>query len=266
MLARRREQIVLILGLAVANVLLGWYLVRLWRTYCSNSSWIYARTESEQIAAPTAELAKAESLKNFADIVDGNLFSPQRTSQPLQPAQEVKPPELPLLYGTMDLGNGWFALMASGGESSPVSKRVLPGDEIDGYKLVSIGTSQVVLSWQQRMFTVDVSESARRVPRIVEKAAPAQASSAPPRSEPPPSNVGTHTVAVAPVKTSSGAAVHQVSGYIPPGVDADAPEGTVADGRRKVVVPTPFGPQVRWVPVEPAGSQVPNSNPRNQQP
>jgi len=266
MLTSRREQIVLVLSLAVANLLLGWYLVRLGRTYRSSTRWIYAATESEHAAAPAAEAAKTGAPQSFADIVDGNLFSPQRTSQLLQAAQEVKPPELPLLYGTMNVGDGWFALMAPGGESSPLSKRVLPGEEIGGYKLVSIGTSQVVLDWQQRTFTVDVSESARRVPRIVEKTAPAQVST-PGGSRPLLSNSPTRPAAVNTVGGSPPGAGHQASGYMPPGADADAPEGTVVDGRRKVVVQSPFGPQVRWVPVAPPAPQTPNSNqPQNQQP
>lgn len=263
MLTGRREQIVLVLGLAVANVLLACVLVRMWRNYQDNSRWIYASPESRLAAAPQSENPKAAAPQSFADIVDGNLFSPRRTSQPAEDAQAVKPPDLPLLYGTMNLGDGWFALMAPGGESSPVSKRVLPGEEIGGYKLVSIGTSQVVLDWQQKTFTVDVSESARQVPRILDRTGSPQTSAA--RSEPStPNPVRTVVTSVA---APSEKAAHQVSGYMPPGADADTPEGTVIDGRRKMVVPTPFGPQVRWVAVEPAAPQTPNSNqPQNHQP
>ena len=115
--------------------------------------------------------------QSFVEIVDRNVFSPLRGSQPPQPQEEAKAPKPPLLFGTMNLGNGWFALMAPGDQPSPASKRVLPGEEIGGYKLVSIGTSNVVIEWQEKKITLDISESARRAP--IEKTASASPRSAP---------------------------------------------------------------------------------------
>jgi hypothetical protein len=267
MLARRREQIFLVLGLVALNVLLGWYLARLARDYRSRTRWIYAGVHSVPLSTPAAAPNQAAWPQSFTQIVDRSLFSPQRSSQPPQPAQEAKAPELPLLYGTMNLGDGWFALMAPGGQSSPASKRVLPGEEIGGYKLLSIATSQVVLDWEEKKFTVDVSESARRVPRIVEGTErSAAATSTAGRSEPAPV-AGSRTAAVTSVGGSSAGAAHQASGYMPQGADADAPLGTIIDGRRKILAQTPFGPQVRWELVQPSGSQAPNQNqPQNKQP
>ena len=264
MLTGRREQIVLLLCLVVANVALGWHLGRLWREYRSRTRWIYATAATEAAAVPAVDSAQPLMSQNFADIVDRNLFSPQRTNQPPQTAQEVKPPELPLLYGSMNLGKGWFALMAPGGEASPVPKRVVPGDEIGGYKLVSIAVSQVVLNWQGKQVTVDVSESARRVPRIVERAAAPEGASG--RSQPGPAPAATGR---GPVISVSGSAEkdHVNEPWSPPGAKPDTPEGTVIDGRRKVVVDTPFGKQIEWQLVNPSEPQAPNQNqPQNRQP
>jgi len=264
MLTGRRERIVLLLCLVVANVGLGWHLERLWREYRGRTQWVYAAAAPEPPAVAAADSAQPATSQNFGDIVDRNLFSPQRTNQPPQAAQEVKAPELPLLYGSMNLGNGWFALIAPGGESSPTPKRVVPGDEIGGYKLVSIAASQVVLSWQGKQVTVDVSESARRIPRIVERAATTETGSGRPQPGPAPTAPGR-----SPVISVGGSAEkeHVNEPWSPPGATEDTPEGTIINGRRKVVVDTLFGKQIEWQLVNPSESQAPSQNqPQNRQP
>ena len=264
MLTGRREQIVFMLCLVVANAGLGWHLERLWREDRGRTRWIYAAAAPEAPAVADADSAQPRTPQNFGDIADRNLFSPQRANQPPQAAQEVKTPELPLLYGSMNLGNGWFALMAPGGESSPAPKRVVPGDEIGGYKLVSIAVSQVVLTWQGKQVTVDVSESARRIPRIVERAATPEAGSG--RPQPGPAPAAAARGSVISVAGSAGKE-HIDEPWSPPGATEDTPEGTVINGRRKVVVDTPFGKEIEWQLVNPSESQTPNPNqPQNRQP
>ena len=144
------------------------------------------------------------------------------------------------------------------------SKKVVPGEEIGGYKLVSIANSQVVVEWGEKKFTIDVSESARRVPRIIDRTASAKAER--PASAPPVTTAGASAPRVTSVApTASTASNKPASGYNPPGADPDAPVGTVVAGRRKVVVPTPFGPQIEWQPVEQAGAPTPNQNSKKEQ-
>ena len=264
MLTGRREQIALLLCLVAVNVGLGWHLGRLWRDYRGRTRWIYGAAASEAPAAVATASVQPALSQSFGDIVDRNLFSPQRTSQPPQAAQEVKAPDLPLLYGSMNLGAGWFALMAPGGESLPVPKRVVPGDEIGGYKLVSIAVSQVVLSWQGRQVTLDVSESARRIPRIVERAAAPEGGAGRPQPGPAAAAAGRGPV----VSVAGGAEKEHINEpWSPPGATPDTPEGTVINGRRKVVVDTPFGKQIEWQLVNPSEPQAPKQNePQNRQP
>jgi len=261
MLTRRREQIFLLLGLVALNVPLGWYLARLARDYRSRTRWIYAGISSAPLSRPAAAPNQAGWPQSFTQIVDRNLFSPQRTSQPQQ-QEEVKVPPLPLLYGTMNLGDGWFALMAAGDETSPASRKVLPGEEIGGFKLVSIGTSDAVVEWQERKFTVDVSESARRVPRIVEKTVSTTGRPAPsPAPATTTAAARSNPVTSAAPSSGSGSSPARTGPWAPPGVSPDAPIGTVAGGMQKVLVPTPFGGQIQWRPVQPqsnASNQPPN--------
>ena len=252
MLARRREQILIISGLIGLNILLGWFLGRLWKDYRSRTQWLYTGAPAQLPATPAGPPEQAGAPQSFVEIVDRNVFSPLRGSQPPQPQEEAKAPKLPLLFGTMNLGDGWFALMAPGDQASPAPKRVLPGEEIGGYKLASIGVSNVVIEWQEKTITLDISESARHVPGIVERSASAGPSPPPVTKAGGPAN---QVTTVAPL--SGGSASTSTGGWSPPGVSPDAPAGTVAAGKRKVLVPTPFGTMVQWQDVGQSGSQAP---------
>jgi hypothetical protein len=253
MLARRREQILTIVGLVGLNILLGWFLARLWKDYRSRTQWLYTTAPAQPPATPVASANQAGQPQSFVEIVDRSVFSPLRGSPPAQPQEQAKAPKPPFLFGTMNLGNGWFALMAPGDEPSPVSKRVLPGEEIGGYKLVSIGTSNVVLQWQDKKITMDISESALRVPGNVEKTAGASVRSAPVSTAGSPAASTMRSVSPVSV-VGPPPSVRQVT---PPGASPDAPPGTVVGGRRKVLVQTPFGTMVQWQEVGQPGSQAP---------
>ena len=240
MLGRRREQILIISGLIGLNILLGWSLGRLWKDYRSRTQWLYVGASAHPAATLAAGPRQAGQPQSFVEIVDRNLFSPLRGSQPPQPPQEeAKAPKLPLLFGTMNLGKGRFALMAPGDQPSAASKRVLPGEDIGGYKLVSIGTSNVVLEWQEKKITLDIFESARRPPGSVERTVNARVAPGPRAGAAP--NPGTPGT---PGFARGASPPSPVLG--PPGAPPDAPFGTVIDGRRKVLVPTPFGALVQW--------------------
>jgi len=252
MLARRREQIVIVFGLVGLNILLGWFLGQRWKDYRSRTEWLYASAPAQPLATPAAGLNReAGQPQSFVEIVDRNVFSPLRGSQPPQPQEEAKAPRPPLLFGTMNLGDGWFALMAPGDQPSPASKRVLPGEEIGGYKLVSIGTSNVVIEWQEKKITLDISESARRGP--IEKTASPSVRAAPVTTA---GSAPSPMTPVAPFAGGAGFTSHAQSA--PPGASPDVPPGTIIGGKQKVLVPTPFGMRPAWQDVGQAGSQAPN--------
>jgi len=249
---RRRERIFIIAGLIVLNILLVWFAGRLWKDYRNRTAWLHAATLPQPLGAPAPGSNRAAQPQSYVDIVDRDLFSPLRGTQPAQPQEEVKAPKPPFLSGTMNLGKGWFALMAPGDQSSPVYSRVLPGEEIGGYKLVSIGASSVVVQWQEKKITVDISEPSHRGPGNTEASSgggprPAGGSSVGRPAGP----------SVNPLITSRAA-----SRPLNPQVAQSTPapqvaEGTVVGGKRAVVVATPFGPVTQWVDVSPSASQSP---------
>jgi hypothetical protein len=253
MLGRRREQILIIVGLVGLNVLLAWLVLRLWKDYRSRTQWLYAGASALPLAPLASGSSRAAQPQSFVEIVDRNVFSPLRGSPPPQAQEEAKAPKPPLLFGTMNLGDGWFALMAPGDEASPVSKRVLPGEEIGGYKLVSIGTSNVVLEWQEKKITLDISESARHVPGMIEKTASPSARPAPVITSGSASASGT----IVPSHIA-GVAADSAARSSPPGVSPDVPVGTVIGGKRKVLIQTPFSTKVVWEDVGQPASEAPN--------
>jgi hypothetical protein len=248
MLGRRREQIFIIGGLIGLNVLLGWLLGRLWKDYRSRTEWLSASVAAQRPPTPAAGSNQTAQPQSFVEIVDRNVFSPLRGRQPAQPQEEAKAPKLPLLFGTMNLGEGRFALMSPGDQSPPVSKRVLPGGEIGGYKLVSIGTSNVVLEWQEKKITLEISEPASRGPGNVERTANVHPSAGTTAASTPNPVITVGSV-------SGGATPASAVNLRPSGPPPDVPVGTIIGGKRKVLQPTPFGMVPQWVDVSPSGTQ-----------
>jgi hypothetical protein len=251
MLARRREQILIIAGLIGLNILLGWSLGRLWKDYRRSTQWLYASAPAQPPSPLKAGSNQARQPQSFVEIVDRNVFSPLRGTPPPQPQEEAPAPKMPVLFGTMDLGSGRFALMAVSDQPSAASKRVLPGQEIGGYKLVSIGTSNVVLEWQDKKVTLDIFESARSTPGNVQRTASVR-------------SVGGATPVYSAPNKMRPTAISSVAGPRPPVPQAapSAPSpavqpGTVVGGKRMVLVNTPFGPVEQWQDVGTSGSQTP---------
>jgi hypothetical protein len=249
MLGRKRELILIVSGLIALNVLLGWLLVGRWKEYRNSIQWLSQGVAPQRALASATGSKQAGQPSSFVEIVDRNVFSPLRGSVPAQAQEEAKAPRLPVLFGTMNLGSGRFALMSPGDQSPPLSKRVLPGGEIGGYKLVSIGTSNVVVEWQDKRTTLEITAPAPapRVPGVTERTANMRTGAGT-----TPSSAARAAVVVP--ETGLGASATGRTGQ--PGATPDVPVGTVVGGKRKVLVSSPFGPMVQWEDVNATGSQT----------
>jgi hypothetical protein len=251
MLGRKRELILIVSGLIALNLLLGWLLAGRWKEYRNSIQWLSQGVAPQRALASATGSNQAGQPPSFVEIVDRNVFSPLRGSVPAQAQEQAKAPRMPVLFGTMNLGSGWFALMSPGDQSPPLSKRVLPGEEIGGYRLVSIGTSNVVVEWQDKRSTLEITAPAPvpRVPGVIERTANVRTGA----GTTPPSAPGAATVVVP--QAGLGASATGRTGQ--PSAPPDVPVGTVVGGKRKVVVSSPFGPLVQWEDVNAAGSQTP---------
>lgn len=264
MLARRREQIIVLVGLLGLNLGLAWSLERYWKDYRSRTQWVYAQSAPVTSTSPSKLSRAPAAAQSFAEIVNRTIFRPERTNE--APSESAKAPELPLLYGTMNLGDGLFAMMAPGDQPTALSRPVRPGEEIGGYRLVSIADSQVGLSWGEKQFTVSVWESARKIPRIVEKPAPTVRPAQSPAARAP-SGQGTtggsaasRSVVVGSGKTSGGFAGFNA----PPAAPPDAPVGAVVGGKRKVMRMSMMGPTYWWEDAEQPKAPPEAMNPKKE--
>jgi hypothetical protein len=251
MLGRKRELIFIVSGLIAVNVLLCWLLVGRWKEYRHSIQWLSRGVAPQRALASATGSKQTGQPSSFVEIVDRNVFSPLRGSAPAQAQEEAKAPRLPVLFGTMNLGSGRFALMSPGDQSPPLSKRVLPGEEIGGFKLVSIGTSNVVVEWQNKRTRLEITAPAPvpRTPGVIERTANVRTGAgATPSSAP-------GAAAVVVPETRLRASATGRTGQ--PGAPPDVPVGTVVGGKRKVLVPSPFGPVVQWEDVNATGSQTP---------
>ena len=240
---RRRQLLILHVGLIVAAALLGWRLVAEWK-------------RTNQLRYGASERAAARSLSpllpslpgwpevSTGEIVAKNLFTPDRNSDFTEPERPATAASLPIVFGTLNLGERYEALMAEGGAGGSRSfRRVKTGEQVGGYTVIEIRDDKVVVEFQGQRTTVDVYQSANTVARP-------QASSAPPAapvveaagSPPPQARPSPPPTRTAPTRTSPGADAASHSG---PNVRV-----TIEGNRRRVERDTPFGPQVWYENIE----------------
>jgi hypothetical protein len=178
----------------------------------------------------------------FAAVAEKTLFSPDRNPTVILDVVAPKPmPALPLYFGIMDLGEGPRALMAAKGGDQP--SEVAFGGKIGEFKLVSVRDDKVLLEWEGKKIEKRASDlTPQNV--VVERASSGSASPAAQSSNPSPAlSIPSEPVEAAPGKATGGGFRACVAGDNSPG-------GTVRDGMRKVVVPSPFGKICRWEPAQ----------------
>ena len=197
--------------------------------------------------APMA-IAAPVSAVQYADVAEKNLFSKDRNPNVVieqKPQEEKKMPALPSLYGVMGLPSGVQALMAEskGGPGRPMRS----GDTIGEFKILALDTVNVTFGWNGK-------EISRKVDELIDRSAGAAAGgpAAPaavvgPAAPPPPPPA---------VSNSNSAGKHgaiQVGTPVEPAYNClgndSSPAGTVDDGYRKTILPSPFGSLCKWVAI-----------------
>jgi hypothetical protein len=197
--------------------------------------------------APPAAPAPVVTATSYLDIAQKMLWSKDRNSQvvvdPPKPPEPPKPlPPLPAVHGVMNLGDGPIVMMSD----KPGSRHrgIHPGDTIGEYKLVSVDSEGLVLAFESRLVKKKLQELIDRG----QDTGPATGGQAQGST----ANMGTVANAATPppppAKPEPGGKLTEGLSQCQPG--DTSPPGTIANGMRKVVSQTPFGPACRWESVK----------------
>jgi len=190
-----------------------------------------------QTPAPPPVLATT-----YAPIAQKLLMDKSRNPEvpielPPPPPPPPPMPKLPLYHGMMNLGDeeGPIAIMSL--EANKPHKAIHPGETIGEFKLLAVSREGIDLEWRDQKVHKTLEEVTDRSHAAPPQAEPAKvaggyATPPPPRPEPPP-----------PAQYGPGAQAGDVRRCM----DSDTtPAGTVVNGYRKILRPSPFGVQCFW--------------------
>ncbi|HWB84994.1 MAG TPA: hypothetical protein VG675_12690 [Bryobacteraceae bacterium] len=235
----KRKLLLLNVLLAAVLVYAGWQFHNQWRAAKAREAATLSRKVKQAPAPPFTPLAQTPPVlpASYADIAQKDLFDRSRNPTVVVEAPQPPPPKpmpaLPIYRGMMNLGEGPVAIMSM--TPNGVHQAVHPGESIGPFKLVDVNSQQITLDWEGKIVQKNVDD-------ILESSAPAPAAES--RTAPP-------AAAPAPVaQTPKGPGVDVGKGLKACAPNDSTPAGTVSDGYRKVVSPTPFGESCRWEQVE----------------
>jgi hypothetical protein len=196
--------------------------------------------------APSASAsASAVSPAQYFEVAEKFLFSKDRNPtvvvEEKAPPPPPKPmPELPNVFGVMNLGFGPTVFMSLGGNPQQGYK---VGDTIGEFKLVAASSKELTFTWEDKSVTATLEELlARARPAQAQQANPAAAISRPgaqPDFSLPPPVKPPENVKAAPGSDIGG----DRRGCVP---GDSSPSGTVVDGWRKTSAQYAFGPICFW--------------------
>jgi len=185
----------------------------------------------------------------YAEVAQLNLFSKDRNPQvildPVVPPKEKPVPAFPVARGVLLWPGTPAAVVLSVRKGSP-QRAYRVDDQAGDWKIVSVDNQYVVLEWDGKEFKKRIDEL---MDRSAQGAETAQV----------PAGSGAPTVNAAPAPQAQSLSDSPKSErWIDVGASDmkgckpgdDSAVGTVADGFKKVVSSTPFGPGCRWEQVK----------------
>ena len=229
-----------VLALMVLLGLLGWQFRREWVwAHAREQTLIQSRLKPTPVQ-PLTPLSKVEPLTaaNYAPVAVYNLFSKDRNPNviipPPAPTPEKPVPPVPVARGVMLWPGAPPTVVLSLGSGSQKGYR--PGDVIGEWKIVAVDNKYLDLEWDGKKFHKRLDELFDKSSVVAEVP---QAPQAQPNT-PVASSTDLSKRASGPVGQDTGRGDRAcVAGDT-------SPAGTIADGFKKVVVTTPFGPSCRW--------------------
>ncbi len=192
---------------------------------------------------PPAPPAPALGVAQYFEVAERLLFAKDRNPMVVvEQKQEAPPkpmPDLPSVYGVMDLGMGptVFMSLGAGGQQG---YRV--GDQVGDFKLTAASNKELTFEWEGKPIVRsldDLVSASRKSSREAPMAAAAPPSSARPDFTPAPVVKPPENVRPAPGTDIGMGRRGCVAGD-------SSPEGTVVDGYKKVSKQYAFGPICYW--------------------
>jgi hypothetical protein len=237
----KRSYILINLLLLCSAAFLGYELRSQWNEYrLAHNIALLNPGSGVSETSPKAGVGPAV-VANYAAIVDNDLFSSDRTNvipleAPVEASKAAAPK--PILMGTLQLDEDEFALMVSDAQRDNTNyKRLKVGESLDGYTLVKILDQKVMMKVEGKEVEVRLNEPSKMVAREISPAA----------SKAPGTAGQVTTVGSGPPATASARSGTTASQEVPKGA---VPPGTVVNGRRKILVPSPFGMMESWEEVK----------------
>jgi hypothetical protein len=246
----KKKLLLLDLVLAALAVVLALRLRDQWLEARKREQVVLGQRVRQLPAPPYSRLPAVQpvSAATYADIAQKNLFSLDRNPTVIVAVAPPKPmPELPVFFGAMNLGDGPVAMMSV--KSGETQQPIRYGEKIGEFVLVAVNREEIILEWDGKKITKKPSELR---PKIAASNPPAGAAAAAQPGAAASSgaqatslNVSSKPVEAAPGQDTGGGFRACLAGD-------NSPAGTVRDGMRKVMTPTPFGSRVmcRWEPVK----------------
>jgi hypothetical protein len=231
----KRRLLILDLVLAALVALVGWRARQQWLEARHRDAMVLGQQIKPLPPPPLAPLPVPAPVRaaDYIEVAEKMLLSRDRNPTVVIEKPPEKPlPPLPVLYGLMDLGDGLTAIMSE--KSGAPSQGVRAGDRIGPFVLAAINRQEAVFDFEGRRVS-------KRLEELMPKSSPAEsgveaaraAASAPPQP-----------VVQQPSVAGPGPQLTDDIRACQPG-DTDPP-GTVRDGFRKIITPTPFGATCRW--------------------
>lgn len=230
---KRHWVIINALLLLLASIMV-YQLRKQWRLYERQHNPASLNASAGQVPRIGARGSRSVAPANYLVISDNHLFNVERNNAiPPEPVPTPEPSVTapkPILMGVMGLAGSSYALMVSGnGGESSLYRRLKLGEQLDGYTLVRVLQDRVVMNAGGQEIDVRIADQPRRS-QPAAQAAPAASAGA-----------------ISSLGTPGGQATASSDPKFPP---QNAPEGTVFNGKRKRMVPSPFGMTVVWEDVK----------------
>jgi hypothetical protein len=236
----KRKLLLLDLALAALMGASGWRLCQNWGTARARERMVLGKVVKPLAPPPLSDLPAVRPLTaaGYGEVAQKMLFSKDRnpTVIVVVEVKEKPMPPLPVLHGVVDVGDGPVAILKVNANSQDHGFR--PGDDVGEFKLVAVNSKEIVFHWDDKVVKKTLEElmdktAAQQAPAVETTPRPPAAAPAPPPSSgrpEPGASMGGDLKACQPSDNS--------------------PAGTVVDGLRKVIAPTPFGNTCRWEPAK----------------